>query len=293
MFAKAHENDAIIDGTTVFTFTQLPQSSAMSTTTTYHATFPGKNDGRPKATFVGLFRAASSAGNHSTRQIPHTSHMLAHAHLTTHTQPSSPCAVWGPSFKLKWAIGEQPNWKSTKGWQGKPVSNNDVDPESRFLPSDFCAAIERLTKTALEKAAGHCSDLRAWFLRSNPAMSSAPPATIAYAYHLFNLDMVTPDTKPHKTVGASDSRDHNDAPTLRSRSAVHRPHGFMLGYRWATSSTSETTNSAQSSPSTATISCSPKPVATDRTRPTRAPTSPSMLTIKVLSQHPLSYIASY
>jgi hypothetical protein len=277
MFAKAHENDAIIDGTTVFTFTQLPQSSAMSTTTTYHATFPGKNDGRPKATFVGLFRAASSAGNHSTRQIPHTSHMLAHAHLTTHTQPSSPCAVWGPSFKLKWAIGEQPNWKSTKGWQGKPVSNNDVDPENRFLPSDFCAAIERLTKTALEKAAGHCSDLRAWFLRSNPAMSSAPPATIAYAYPLFNLDMVTPDTKPHKTIAASDSQRCPDF-TLSQR----RPRSFMLGYRSPTTSISKTATSAQSSPSTATISCSPKPVATDRTRPHRAPTSTSMLNIQVL-----------
>ncbi len=75
-----------------------------------------------------------------------------------------------------------------------------------------------------------------------------------------------------------------------------RPHGFMVrvvGLRSPNTSITKTTTSAQSSPSTGTISCSPRPVATDRTRSTRAQTSTSMLTIKVHTQHPLSCIASY
>jgi hypothetical protein len=81
MLTKAYENGAIIDGTTVFTFKVQPQSSSMSTTTTYDATFEGR-DGRRKNVFVGLFRAASGGGNPSTRKIPHTSHMPAYAHTT-------------------------------------------------------------------------------------------------------------------------------------------------------------------------------------------------------------------
>jgi hypothetical protein len=222
MFNKARENGAIIDSTTVFTFTQQPQSSAMSTTTTYDATFLGE-DGRPKKVFVGLFRAASGGGNPSTRKIPHTSHMPAlyiYAHHTTHTQPGPPCAGWGPSWRMQWAHGETPNWKSTFGFQAKPVSNNDVDPDNRFVHTDFYNAIDNLTKAALQKAAGHCNDLRAWFFRTHPAMSTAPPNTVAYAHHLFALDIVTPDMKPHQTIGAPASRDHHDAPTPRARNAV-------------------------------------------------------------------------
>ena len=80
MPTKAYENGAIIDGTTAFTFTPQPQSSSMSTTTTYDATFESR--GRRKNVFIGLFRAASGGGNPSTRKIPHTSHMPAYAHST-------------------------------------------------------------------------------------------------------------------------------------------------------------------------------------------------------------------
>ncbi len=58
----------------------MPQSSSMSTTTTYDATF--ESNGRRKNVFIGLFRAASGGGNPSTRKIPHTSHMPAYAHST-------------------------------------------------------------------------------------------------------------------------------------------------------------------------------------------------------------------
>ena len=218
MLTKAYENGAFIDGTTVFTFTAQPQSSSMSTTTTYDATFEDRN-GRKKNVFVGLFRAASGGGNPSTRKIPRTSHMLAYTHHTTHIQPYSPCADWGPSWRYVWPHGATPSWKSTFGWQAKAVSNNDVDPDNRFVPTDFCGAISNLTKTALLKASSHCIDLRGWFFRTNPAMATAPPNTVAYARDLFALHIVTPDMTPHQTITAPDSRDHHDAPTPHARNA--------------------------------------------------------------------------
>ena len=218
MLTKAHENGAIIDGTTVFTFTQRPQSSSMSTTTTYDATFQSAG-GRKKNVFVGLFRAASGGGNPSTRKIPQTSHMPAYAAHTTHIQPCSPCAGWGPAFRYVWPHGVTPTWKSAFGFQAKPVSNNDVDPDNRFIPTNFCSAIDNLTKTALRLASGHCGDLRAWFFRTNPVMSSALPNVVEYAHNLFALDIVTPDMTPHLTIAAPDSRDHDDAPTPLARNA--------------------------------------------------------------------------
>jgi len=134
-------------------------------------------------------------------------------------QPYSPCADWGPSFKMVWEHGVTPSWKSTVGWQGKAVSNNDVDPDSRFVPTDFCAAISNLIKAALLKASTHCTDLRGWFFRTNPAMATAPPNTVAYARDLFALHIVTPDMTPHQTIAAPDSRDHHNAPTPLARNA--------------------------------------------------------------------------
>ena len=218
MLTKAYENGAFIDGTTVFTFTAQPQSSSMSTTTTYDATFEDRN-GRKKNVFVGLFRAASGGGNPSTRKIPRTSHMLAYAHHTTHIQLYSLCADWGPSWRYVWPHGVTPSWKSTMGWQAKAVSNSDVDPDNRFVPTDFCAAISNLTKTALLKASTHCSNLRGWFIRSNSAMATAPPNTVAYARDLFALHIVTPDMTPHQTIAAPDTRDHHNAPTPLARNA--------------------------------------------------------------------------
>ena len=76
-----------------------------------------------------------------------------------------------------------------------------------------------------------------------------------------------------------------------STRSQRRPHGFMVGNRSPTTYGSRSPSSARCSASTATMSCSPRPSATDRTQPTRAPTSTNMLTIKVLTQHPLPYIA--
>jgi hypothetical protein len=86
-----------------------------------------------------------------------------------------------------WRHGVIPNWKSTAGWQGTPVSNRDVDPDNHFVPTDFCRALENLTKAALLNAHKHSSDLLSWFRRSNPAMSSAPIPTEAYVCLLFAI----------------------------------------------------------------------------------------------------------
>jgi len=80
MLTKGYQAGAIIDGTTVFTFTPQPQTSAQSTTTTYNATFPGP-DGRPKNTFIAVIRAVAGGG----RATPRTpSHQLIHARLCSY-----------------------------------------------------------------------------------------------------------------------------------------------------------------------------------------------------------------
>lgn len=79
MFDTAFQNGAIIDGTTVFTFTQQPQTSTQSTTTTYNATFPGP-DGRPKNVFIALFRAVSGGGNPLPTRL-HTNSYIPAVHI--------------------------------------------------------------------------------------------------------------------------------------------------------------------------------------------------------------------
>jgi hypothetical protein len=88
---------------------------------------------------------------------------------------------------MVWRHGVTPSWKSVAEWQGTPVSNPDVDPDNRFVASDFCRALENLTKAALLNAHKHSSDILSWFRRSNPATSSAPILTLAYVCLLFAL----------------------------------------------------------------------------------------------------------
>ncbi len=185
MFDTAFQNGAIIDGTTVFTFTPQPQASAQSTTTTYTATFPGP-DGRPKNVFIALCRAVAGGG----KATPHTaSHKLILSHLCSyrHTRPCSLCAGFGPAWRTMWRHGVTPTWKSVAEWQGTPVSNRDVDPDNRFVASDFCLALENLTKAALLNAHKHSTDMLSWFRRSEPAVTSAPIPILAYDCLLFAL----------------------------------------------------------------------------------------------------------